>query len=111
MKLTQSLFIVNPIWFAVILIFQQLFDLGSTIYLTSTLNGIEANPLLAPMWDVTGGVWWLVSLKLWMCFALTTSFLAWYKTHPEVVVFAKATFVIYLLVMLWNGALVVSTMI
>jgi len=109
MRLIQPLFNLSPVWFAVILVFQQLFDLVSTLYLTSTPHIIEINPLLTAMWEVSGGLWWLISAKFWLCIILILGITHWHE-DKNVILGAKFTFVIYLFVMLWNSALVVSTM-
>ena len=110
MWLRHKLFVLNPMWFAAILVFQQLFDLTSTIYLTSLPGGVESNPILAPLWDAPGGVWWLVSAKLWMCLVLILGVPYLAREYPEIIWLPKLICLMYLPLMFWNGYLLVSTM-
>lgn len=110
MWLRHKLFVLSPVWFAAILIFQQLFDLATTLYLTSLPGGQETNPFLSPMWNAPGGVWWLVSAKFWACviFALGVPYLA--REAPSMMWAPKVICLMYWPLILWNGYLVVATM-
>ncbi len=110
MWLRHKLFVLSPMWFAAILVFQQLFDLVSTIYLTSLAGGVEANPILAPLWDAPGGVWWLVSAKLWMCLLIILGVPYLIRESPEIMWLPKLICLMYWPLIFWNAYLVVSTM-
>ncbi len=109
-RLRHKLFVLSPVWFTTILVFQQLFDLVSTIYITSFPGGAEANPLLAPLWDAPGGVWWLVSAKLWMCLVIVLGVPYLMREYPKAMWAPKLICIMYWPLMFWNGYLVVSTM-
>lgn len=109
MWLRHELFVLSTAWFVAILVFQQLFDLATTLHLTSLPGGQEANPILAPMWNAPGGVWWLVSAKFWACALaiLGVPYLA--KEAPQQMWAPKFICLMYWLLVFWNGFLVVST--
>lgn len=110
MWLWHELFVLSPRCFAGILVFQQLFDLATTLYLTSLPGGIESNPVLAPIWNAPGGIYWLISVKLWACilFGLGVTYIA--EHAPEKMWAPKLICLMYWLVVCWNASLVVSTM-
>lgn len=111
MWLRRKLFVLSPAWFAAILVFQQLFDLVTTLYLTSLPGGQEANPLLAAMWDAPGGpILWMSLVKFWACvFAvLGVPYLA--REAPGRMWAPKIICLMYWLLAGWNGFLVASTM-
>ena len=110
MWLRHKLFVLSPVWFITILVFQQLFDLVSTIYLTSLPGVVEANPILAPLWDAPGGVWWLVSAKLSMCLLIILGVPYLVREYPQAMIAPKIICLMYWPLMFWNGYLVVSTM-
>lgn len=110
MWLRHELFVLSPVAFAAILVFQQIFDVSSTIYLTSLPAFQEANPILAPLWNAPGGVAWLISAKFWMCVLLGLGTPYVVKKEPRMIWSLKTVCLFYWLVVFWNGYLVVSTM-
>ena len=100
----------NPRKLAAVLIFEQLFDLGATIYLTSLPGGKEINPLLIAMWNAPGGLWWLVFLKLSACvmFGLGVPYIL--KNRPSAVWAPTLIAVAYGALTLWSGYLICATM-
>ena len=110
MRLRHKLFVLSPVWFAAVLIFQQTFDLCSTLYITSFPHGEEVNPILSPLWAAPGGVAWLISAKFWMCILLGLGVPHVVREAPHMVWALKLLCLFYWLVVFWNGYLVASTM-
>ena len=102
----NKLFVLSTPWFVAILVAQQVFDLLTTLYLTSLPGGQEANPILAPLWNAPGGILWLVLIKLAICvlIALGVPYVA--KHYPEYMLGPKLVCCMYWLVVLWNSFLV-----
>lgn len=110
MWLRRELFVLSPAWFAAIMVFQQVFDLLTTLYLTSLPGGQEANPILAPLWEVPGGMWWLVAIKFFACLLIVTGVPWLHKHHPDLMLAPKVACCFYWLLVAWNGYLVVCTL-
>ena len=110
MWLRRELFVLSPVLFAVIMIFQQIFDLCSTLYLTSLPGGEEVNPILAPLWNAPGGTAWLISAKFWMCVVIGLGVPHLAKNRPDMMWAPKLVCFLYWLVVAWNFLLVASTM-
>lgn len=105
----HELFVLSPAIFATVLIFQQVFDLSSTLYLTSFPNGEEANPILAPIWNAPGGVLWLISAKFWMCVSIGLGIPLVAKEAPHMMWAPKILCFAYWMIVTWNGYLVLQT--
>ncbi len=110
MWMRRKLFVLSPAIFTTILVLQQIFDLSSTLYLTSFPNGEEINPILAPLWSAPGGVAWLISAKLWMCVLIGLGVPHVIKEAPQMIWSLKILCFFYWLIVMWNGYLVASTM-
>jgi len=106
----HKLFVLSVPCFISILVFQQLFDLATTLYLTSLPNGSEANPILAPVLAAPTGWLWLIALKLLFCLLIILMVPKVAKDHPHCMWGFKLVCFMYWLLVAWNGYLVVSTM-
>lgn len=111
LRLRNELFVLSTGWFVAILILQQIFDLATTLYITSYPGGYEANPILAPLWNAPGGILWLAILKAAICALIATGVPHLAKHYPEYMLGPKIVCFVYWLVVLWNGFLVVSTLV
>lgn len=93
-----------------VLVFQQIFDLFSTLYLTSLPGGMELNPILRPLWDIEHGMLWLVAIKLFMCLLLILGVPYLAKEHPYMMWAPRVICAAYWLLVCWNGYLVCATL-
>lgn len=109
--LRHKLFVLSTPWFVAIMVFQQIFDLLSTLYLTSLPGGVEANPILAPLWHVPGGILWLVAIKLAACLLIATGVPYVAKHYPEYMLGPKILCFLYWLVVIWNSLLVTYSLV
>jgi len=103
---TQSETWLSPKQFVAVLVFQQLFDLVSTLYIIHFLGGQEANPLLAPVVDSPNGFMWLAVIKITAAgFLAVVASWAIRRKSPVLWTF-KVLCAAYWMLILWHGYLI-----
>jgi hypothetical protein len=100
--------------FVGVLVFQQLFDLVSTLYIVNVLGGEEANPILAPVLAAPYGWAWLALLKVTAATVLAILVPAAVKRKSPVLWTFKILCAAYWMLVLWHcyilGNVFVATM-